>query len=150
MNVGIRRIDELSRNKAVRNLFRQLRSFCDRTLHTLCAFCQHQLRAVGFHQTAAFHRHRFRHDDNGPVAAACRDRCESDSCIAGGRLNNDRAFSDNAAVFRVVEHRFRHPVFDGAGRIKIFELSENFRRQFLRLFEPFQFDQRCCADQFVK
>ena len=49
---------------------------------------QDKLCAVSFHQLASLNTHRLRHYDNDPVAARCRNRRKTDSCISGSRLDN--------------------------------------------------------------
>ena len=85
------RIYELTCNEAVRDLLRELLCLCDRTLHTLCTFSQNDLCAVCFDDISSFNAHGLRHNDDCLITLCCSDRCKTDTCISGCRLNDRSA-----------------------------------------------------------
>ena len=82
------RVDELTRDKAVRGLLRKLICLRDRAGHTLCALGQNQLRAVGLEHIAALDGHGLGHGEDDAVAAGRRDSRQTDAGVAGGRLDD--------------------------------------------------------------
>ena len=143
------RIDKLSRDKAVRDLLRQLIRLGDGTLHSLGAFRQHQLRAICLHQLTALDAHRLRHDDDDAVSARGGDGCQTDTGVARGRLDDDRTRLQQAFFLGIVDHLLGDAVLDRSRRIEVFQLRQNAGIQILGLLYVGQFQQRGLADQLV-
>lgn len=61
VGLGVGRVDELAGNEAVGESCGQFLRLGNGSLHAQRAVRQHQFRAVGLQQVAAFHAHRFRH-----------------------------------------------------------------------------------------
>ena len=69
MRFRVGRVGELAGNKAVGQSRGQFLRLGDGSLHAQRAVRQHQFRAVGFQEVAAFHAHRLRHGQYNPVPA---------------------------------------------------------------------------------
>ena len=149
MRGGIGRVDELAGHKTVRDFMRKLFCLGDSALHALRAFGEHQLCAVGLHQLATLDGHGFRHDDDDPIAARCRNRGKTDAGVAGGRLNDDGAGLQRAAAFRRIDHRLGDTVLDRSCGIEIFQLGKNLCFEAEFLFDVGEFQQGGMADQLV-
>ena len=149
MCLGVRGVDELTGDEAVRRLRGKLICLGDGALHALGCFSQDQLRAVGLHQLAALDGHALGHDDDNAVAAGGRDGGQADAGIAGGRLNDDGAGLQLAGGFGVVDHLLCDAVLDGAGGIEVFQLGENLGLQVQFFFDMRQLQQRSLADELV-
>ena len=149
MDRGVRGVDELTGDEAAFDLCGKLISLGDRALHALRAVCQHQLRAVCLHQLAAFHGHRLGHHDDDAIALSRGDCRKSDTGIAGGRLNDHGAFLQKSLLLRVVDHRLRDTVLDGACGVEILQLCVDLRAEALSLFDVGEFKQRGLADELV-
>ena len=149
MHSRVRRIDKLSRNKAVGNLRRQLIRLGDCALHALRALAQHQLRAIRLHQLAAFDAHGFRHDDDDAVASRRRNGRQTDARVAGCRFDDDAAFLEQSLRFRVVNHALGNAVLHRTGGVEILQLRQNMRVQVLFLFDMGQLQQRRMSNQLV-
>ncbi len=110
MGLGVRRVDKLAGDEAVRDLRGQLVGLGDGALHALGALGQHQLRAIGLHQLAALHAHGVRHDDDDTIAACSGHGGKADAGVAGGRLDDDGAGLQQTLFFCVVDHGLGDPV----------------------------------------
>ena len=143
------RVDELTRDKAVRGLLRKLICLRDRAGHTLCALGQNQLRAVGLEHIAALDGHGLGHGEDDAVAAGRRDSRQTDAGVAGGRLDDDRARLEQALCLCVVDHCLCDAVLDTAGRIEVLELRQNLCFEVLLLLDMHQLQKRSVADQLV-
>ena len=119
MGFGVCRVGELAGNEAVGDLLCQLLRLGDSALHALCAFREHQLRAIGFHQLAALNGHGLGHDDDDAVASRGGHSGKADSGVAGGGLDNGCAGLQLAGALRVVDHGLGDTVFHGTGGVKV-------------------------------
>ena len=124
MCLRVGRVGELARNEAARRLRRQFFRLRDRALHAFGTVCQYQFGAVRLEQVAAFYTHCFWHGQDDLISSGRRDGSQSDTGIAAGRFNDDRARFQHAGCFRVVDHPLGDPVLDAACRIEIFQLAE--------------------------
>ena len=79
MGLGVRRVDKLAGDEAVRDLRGQLVGLGDGALHALGAFGQDELGAVGLHELAALDGHGLRHDDDDAVASGGSDGGKADA-----------------------------------------------------------------------
>ena len=87
VNGRIRGIDELARDKGVRNLLRELIGFGYGPFHSLGALCENEFRTVCLHELPALNAHRLRHHYDDPVASGGRNGCQADARVAGSRLD---------------------------------------------------------------
>ena len=150
VRLRVGRVDELSRNEAVRDLTRQFFRSGDGALHALRSFGQDELRTVCLHELSALDAHRLRHGDDDPVASGRRDRRQTDARVAAGRLDDRAALFEQAFFFRIFDHLLRNTVFDAAGRVEVLQLGEQFRLEAFRLFDVGQFEDRGLPDEFGK
>ncbi len=74
--------------------------------HTLCAFGKNQFRAVGFQQIAALHAHGLGHHDDDAVALGSCHGGQTDAGVAGGGLDDDGAFLQQALFLGIIDHLF--------------------------------------------
>ena len=125
MDRRVGRIYKLAGNKAVGDFLRQLICFGDGALHALRAFRQHDLRAVGFQDIAAFHAHGLRHGEDDTVSFGRRDSSQTDAGVTGGGFDDDRARFQLSFRFRVFDHRLGNAVLHAACRVKIFQLHQD-------------------------
>ena len=144
---GVRRIDKLSRDKAVRDLLRQLLRLRDGALHALCPLREDKLGAVGLQDVAALHAHGLRHGEDNAVALGGRDGGQADAGVAGGRLDDDAALPKQPLLLRVLDHRLRDAVLDAAGRVKVFQFDQHPGLQSQFLFNISDFHKGRIADQ---
>ena len=144
------RVDELTRDKAVRGLLRKLICLRDRTGHTLCALGQNQLRAVSLEHIAALDGHGLGHGEDDAVAASRRDSRQTDAGVAGGRLDDGSARLECAGSLSLVDHGVCDTVLDRAGRIEVFEFCKDGGVGADLLCEFFSRVQRSVADQISK
>ena len=149
VGIGVGRVYKLAGHKAVGDLLRQLVGLGNGALHALGTVGQHQLGAVGLHQLAALDAHRLGHDDDDAVAAGGGDGRQTDTGVAGGRLDDDGAGLQLAGGLGVVDHGPGDTVLDGAGGVEIFQFSENFCLKVLGVFNMGELQQRGVADQLV-
>ena len=59
------------------------------------------------------------------VALDRADHRQRRTGAAAGVFDDAHAFAERAALFRAFDHRQRHAVFVGAGRIEVFELDDD-------------------------
>ena len=149
MGIGVGRVYKLAGHKAVGDLLRQLVGLGNGALHALGTVGQHQLGAIGLHQLAALDAHRLGHDDDDAVAAGGGDGRQTDTGVAGGRLDDDGAGLQLAGGLGVVDHGPGDTVLDGTGGVEIFQFSENFCLKVLGVFNMGELQQRGVADQLV-
>ena len=147
MRCRISRISELARDKAVRRAFSKLLCFSNRALHALRTIGQHQLCAIGLQQVAAFNAHRFRHGQNNFVATRSSYRCQTDTGVAAGGLNNSSPRLQRTLCFCVVNHCLSNSILYAASRIEVFQLAQNLCFQLVCSFVIFQLQQRSAANQ---
>ncbi|MPM94146.1 hypothetical protein SDC9_141290 [bioreactor metagenome] len=88
VNRGVCGVVKLPGNERMRNFRRKLVCSGDCALHALCAFCEHDLRAVGSHEHAALHAHRLRHGQDDAISARCRDGGKPDAGVPAGGLDD--------------------------------------------------------------
>ena len=148
MRGRVRLVRELRRDEGARRLFGELFGFRNGALHALAAVRQHDLRAIGLQQVAALDAHRLRHREDGFVASCRRDAREADARVARRRLDDDAAGLQLALFLRLLDHRLRDAVFDGAGRVEVLELDEHICGQVIRLDEIVRLEKRGLADEF--
>ena len=146
---GVRRVDKLPGDKAVRDLLRKFVCLGDRALHALRAFGQHQLRAVCLHQLAALHRHGLGHHNDDAVTARCRHRGKPDAGVAAGRLDDDRVGLQQSLCLGVVDHRLGNAVLDRSGGVEVFQLCQYLRAERVFFFNVGQLQERRLADQLI-
>ena len=144
------RVDELTRDKAVRGLLRKLICLRDRAGHTLCALGQNQLRAVSLEHIAALDGHGLGHGEDDAVAAAAATAArpmpvlpEVGSMMVAPRL-------ECAGSLSLVNHGVCDTVLDRAGRIEVFEFCKDGGVGADLLCEFFSRVQRSVADQISK
>ena len=125
MSGRVCRVYELAGDEAVRGFLCQLVSLCDRAGHALGTFGQNQLRAVSLEHIAALDGHGFRHGQDDVVAAGRRNSRQTDTGVAGGRLDDGRARLECAGSLGLIDHCVCDTVLDRTGRIEILELGEN-------------------------
>lgn len=121
---GVYGVGELAGDEAVRRLFSQFFSFGDSAGHALAAFSQDEFCAVCFHDLAAFDAHRFRHGDDDAISLGCGYSAQADAGVAAGRFDDHRFRIQDAFCFSVFDHRFSDSVFYAAGRVEVFQFSE--------------------------
>ena len=122
MGCRVHGIGKLRGDKGVGEGFRQLLSFRDGPFHALGAVGQHDFCAVGRQQFTALYAHRFRHGEDGPIASGRGRAGQADTRVAAGRFDDDGIFRQEAALFRVLDHRRGDAIFHTSRRIKIFQL----------------------------
>ena len=149
MGLGVRRVDKLAGDEAVRDLRGQLVGLGDGALHALGAFGQDELGAVGLHELAALDGHGLRHDDDDAVTAGGGDGGQTDAGIAGGGLNDDGAGLELAGGLGVVDHFLCDAVLNGAGGVEVFELGEDLRLEVQVFFDMRELEQRGLADELI-
>ena len=147
MNCRVGRVDKLSGDEAARNLFRQFLCFGDGALHSLGAFRQYQLCAVGLQDVSSLNAHGLRHRQDDAVSFSGCDRCKSDSGVSGGGFDDDGAFLEKSFLLRIFDHGLRDTVLNASSRIEILELYQNgcFKSQFLLYIN--HLNERCVSDQ---
>ena len=123
------RVYKLSRNIAVRNLLCKLICFGDSTFHSLGSFCQNQFCTVCLKNVSTFNTHGLRHGKDDSISLRCCDGGKADTCISGGRLNDDRSFLENSPCLSILDHCFGNSVLDTSGRIEVFQFHKNRRLQ---------------------
>ena len=147
MRLRVCRIGELARNEAVLDLCSKLLCLCDRALHALCAVGQDDLRAVGFEQIPSLNAHGLGHGEDRAISSGSRDCRQSDSGVAAGRFDDDRAGLERAAFLCVVDHGKGDSVLDAASRIEILQLCVNICAQFVVSDIVIEFEQRRLANK---
>ena len=143
------RVHELAGDEGIGDLLCQLICLGNGTLHTLCAFAEHQFCTIGLHQLAALHAHGLGHHDDDAVALGCRHSRQTDAGVAGGGLDDDGAFLQQALFLGIIDHLFGDAVLDGTSRIEVFQLGNDMGRQLLLLFDVGQLQQRSMTDQLI-
>ena len=83
------------------------------------------------------------------MAAATAGGGQADAGVAGGRLNDDGAFLQQALRLGVVDHGAGHAVLDRTGGIEVFELGENLCLQVEFLFNVGKLQKRRLADELI-
>ena len=149
MRLRVCGIYKLTGDKAVRNLLCKFVRFFNRALHSLSALRQNELGAIRLHYLSALDGHRFRHYDYDSVTPCSRNGCKPYSCITGGRLDYNRALFEKSLLLRVIYHRLCNSVLDGARRIEILQLCEDFRFQSELFFYVSQLHKRRAADELI-
>ena len=149
MRLRVCGIYKLTGDKAVRYFFCKFVRFFNRALHSFCAVCQNKFCAVCLHYLSALDRHRFRHYDYNSVTSCSRNGCKPYSCITGGRLDYNRALFEKSLLLRIIYHRLCDSVLDGARRIEILQLCEDFRFQSELFFYVSQLHKRRAADELI-
>ena len=71
-----------------------------------------------------FPGHLVRHDEVDPVPLALPDEREAKSGIAGRGLDNRSARTEEAGLFRGLDHRHGNPVLDRSPRVLVLQLEE--------------------------
>ena len=142
-------IDKLTRHKAVGDLPCQFLRPCDGTLHALGALRQHKFGPVGLHQLAALYRHGLRHNDDDAVAPCGCNGGKADAGVAAGRLDDDRAFLQQATFLGVVNHGLGNAILDRTGRVEVLQLGKDPGLEAKALFNMGQLQQRRTADELV-
>ena len=85
---------------------------------------EHHLRAIGAHQLDALDAGRFRHHDDGAVAARRAQHAQADARVAAGGLDDQRARADAARLLRRAQHLQGGTILDAAAGIEIFQLGQ--------------------------
>ena len=75
------------------------------------------------------------------------DGGEADAGVAAGRLDNDGAGLERAALLGVGDHGIGDTVLDGAGGIEVFELCVDLSAEVFRGGETVELEQGSGADQ---
>ena len=143
---GVRGVDELAGDEAVRDLGGELIRLGDRALHALRALGEHELGAVRLHELAALDGHGLGHDDDDAIAARRRDRRQTDAGVAAGGLDDDGVRLQDALRLGLVDHRLGDAVLDRAGGVEVLQLREQLRLKAELLFNMGELQQRGAAD----
>ena len=148
MDFRVGRVDELAGNEAVGESCGQFLRLGNGSLHAQRAVRQHQFRAVGLQQVAAFHAHRFRHGQDDPVPAGGGHRRQADARVPAGGFNDDGIRLQLSGGFRGVNHGPGDAVLHAAGGVEVFQLGQDSGVQAVFAFVIGQLQQRRAADQF--
>src|SRR5208282_3355619 len=118
-------LELLEQDVAIRRRRRDFLGLGDRSVHAARAFGQYEVCAVGNQQFPALEAHRIRHRQGQREVAGGRDERERDAGVAAGRFDQFFAGTEQAALFRIPDHRSPDSAFYGIGRVASFNLAEN-------------------------
>ena len=124
VRVGVFRVVKLRGDKGVCVFARQRLGPFHRAAHAGRAGGEHHLRAIGAHQLDALDAGRFRHHDDGAVAARRAQHAQADARVAAGGLDDQRARADAARLLRRAQHLQGGAILDAAAGIEIFQLGQ--------------------------
>ena len=111
MGLHGQRVGELPEQQAVA-LFRQFFRDLDGPLHAFGGRGQHQFRAQGMQQVAAFHAHGIGHGQHAVQAPHGSHQGDADAQVAAGGLNDGAAGFDVAPLHGLVDHMEGHAILD--------------------------------------
>ena len=119
-------IGELLQQKRIGEILCQLPRPADGALHSLTAWSELQLSAIGTQHGAALLAHGVGHDQDQAVTPGRRDHGQGNAGVAARGLHQDRALRcDPPSSFRVADHRDTDAVFDRSGGIETFQLGDD-------------------------
>ena len=119
------RIDELSRDKAIRNLFCQFIGLCDRTLHALGSLGKYDLGTICFENIPALHAHGLGHGQDYTISLCGRDGCQTYTGITRCWFDDDRSFFEDTLLLGVLDHCLGDTVLYTACGIEVLELDQD-------------------------
>ena len=105
---------------------------------------QHHLSAKGTEVENLLPAHFVRHNKDKLVPALGGDQSQPKPGVARGGFDNGTARQQQPLLLRLVDHRQRHPIFDGAAGVLIFQLQKQVTRAGIQLM---QLQYRRLADQ---
>ena len=132
-------------NEGTGILFLKFKSFGNSPFHSVCACSQHDFRTVSRCKFTAFNTHGFRHGQNKFITSDRCHKCQTNTGVAAGWLNDQRPRFQQTALFGSLDHGKCDPVFDGTTWIEKFHLGDNFGMGGTKFIYP---DQRSAADPF--
>ena len=139
MDFRIGRVGELTGNEGIGDFFGQFVGFVDSAFHAGLARCEDDFSAISGNEVAAFDRHGFRHGDDDAVAASGRQRAQADAGVARGRLDDDRAFFEDAFLFSIFNHGFGDTIFSRTCRVESVEFYQEIGRNASSAIVAFRF-----------
>ena len=149
VNGGIGGVYKLAGDEATRDFLCQFIGLGNGTLHALGTLGEHQLCAVGLHNLAALHTHGLGHHNDDAVAAGGCHGGKANAGIAGGWLNNHSTGLQQPLLLGIINHGLGNAILYAAGRVEIFQLSQNLCFQVFGLLNVNQLQQRGLANQLV-
>ncbi|MPN46802.1 hypothetical protein SDC9_194401 [bioreactor metagenome] len=108
----------------------------DGALHPQGSVGQHQFGAVGGEQFAPLDAHRLRHGQDQPVPFDRRHQRKTDTRVARGRLDDQRARLEDAGLLRRFDHRQGNPVLDRTAGIEGLHFDEDLRAALVEFVDP--------------
>ncbi|CAB4833891.1 unannotated protein [freshwater metagenome] len=125
MDRRVGRVLELLRHEVLRVAGSKLGGPRNGAAHTLGAWGENQIRAVGTQQHAALLRHRLGHREHDLDASCGSGHCQRDTGVTRGRLDDDRIGADLSGCGCGVEHGHADAVLHAAGRAVELELGDH-------------------------
>src|SRR5437588_2388017 len=116
---------ELLWDEAAGRLRRQFARAAHRALHPLLPRDVLDPPAQRLHDLHLLARVAFGHTQNHAVAARDPDERQTDPGVPGGRLDDGRAGSEDAAPLGVQDHAERRAVFDRAAGVHVFDFGQH-------------------------
>ena len=107
---------------------------------------QTDFRSVMTHEFCALLTDRIGHNDDRAVTLHRADKCQTDSLIAAGGLHNDRIRTNQAVLFRLLDHIKGCSCLDGTADVESLHFDQETGTS--RRRHPLQFDHGCISDSF--
>src|SRR6185295_13503646 len=120
MHFGVRRILELLWHPGAWDFRKQFLRARDRSTDSLFAWSELEFGAVREHEATPLDRHAVRHNQDDCITLYGAYERQSNTCIAGGGLNNRPAGLELAALFGILHHGQGNAVLDGAAWVGTF------------------------------
>ena len=121
MDCRVSRIFELLQDNRSGSGSPQFLGLGDGSFHSVRSRSKHKLRSQCFQQIPAFHAHRIGHGQYQFVTFGSCHKCQADTCISTGRLNNSSAGLQRPFGFGIFNHSQRDTVFHAPSRVEIFQ-----------------------------